>query len=178
VTVSTKPYFNGTLPQSLAWQAVSFLRCEWPFLFTGPNRLRDRPGCDLPTTHVVRVDGEVLLSYAEVVSATALRAGGPVSVLGLSNVFTFPPYRREGHASAIMAAVDNVISDSNAELAILFCDIELEPFYAERGWQVPPTGSIQTPGRPPRIMVRAGRAGAVPLAVGLTAPPVILDMQW
>jgi hypothetical protein len=178
VTVSTRLYSGAMLPQSLAWQALSFLRCEWPFLFTGPNRLRDRPFGDLRTTYVVRIDGEVLLSYAEVLSATGTRAGEPVNILGISNVFTFPPYRREGHASALMAAVGQVIGDSNAEVAILFCENELEPFYAARGWRVAAAGSIQTPGRAPRAMVRPGPArGARPL-VGITAAPLKLDMQW
>jgi hypothetical protein len=105
VAVSTQLYPGGTLPQSFTWQALSFLRCEWPFLFTGANRLRTRPmGDDPTTTYVVRADGEVLFSYAEILRVLAARAGGPVPVLGVSNVFTFPPYRREGHAAAIMRA--------------------------------------------------------------------------
>ncbi len=151
MTVSTLRYSNNMLPQGLTWQALSFLRCEWPFLFRGSNRLRDRPFDDVPTTHVVRVEGNVLLSYAEVLSATAMRAREPVPVLGLSNVFTFPPYRREGHASAILAAVGDIISDGNAELAILFCENELLPFYAARGWQLAAAGWIQVPGGTPPL---------------------------
>jgi predicted N-acetyltransferase YhbS len=178
MTVSTQLYPGGTLPQSFTWQALSFLRCEWPFLFAGANRLRTQPFGDLSTTYVVRADGEVLLSYAEILCMTAARAGEPVRMLGLSNVFTFPQYRREGHASAIMRAVGERINDGDADLAILFCEKELEPFYAARGWQVAPVGSIQAPGTAPRTMVSAGPARDAQLAVWLSAAPVMLDARF
>jgi hypothetical protein len=178
VTVSTRIYSDDTLPQILVWQALSFLRCEWPFLFTGDNRLRTRPFGGPATTYVVQADGEVLLSYAEVLRVTAERACEPVRVLGLSNVFTFPPYRAEGHASAIMRSVADIINDSDAELAILFCEKELEPFYAARGWQLAPAGAIQAPGTAPRTMSCAGPALGTRLDTWLAAGPLILDARW
>lgn len=178
MTASTRLYRGGTVPQSLVWQALSFLRCEWPFLFTGPNRLRDQLFGGAATTYVVRADGEVLLSYAEILSATGVRAGASVRVLGISNVFTFPPYRREGHASAIMAVAGDIISNSNAELAVLFCEIDLERFYAARGWLPAPAGAVKTPGSAPRTMVRAGPGTKAQLPAALAASPLQLDTQW
>jgi len=178
VTITTQVYSDDTIPQNLTWQALSFLRCEWPFLFTGTNRLRTRPVGGWGTTCVVQADGEVLLSYAEVLRLTAVRAGEPARVLGLSNVFTFPPYRREGHASAIMRAVADIIHDSDGELAILFCDEELAPFYGARGWQVAPAGSIQAPGTAPRTMACAGPALGTRLDTWLAAAPLVLDARW
>jgi predicted acetyltransferase len=55
-------------------------------------------------------------------------------VLGLSNVFTFPPYRNEGHASQLVTAAGQQIDNSGADLAILFCESALEPFYSAHGW--------------------------------------------
>jgi Acetyltransferase (GNAT) domain len=178
VTVTTQLYSDDTIPQTLTWQALSFLRCEWPFLFAGDNRLRTRPFGGQATTYVVQADGEVLLSYAEVLRVTAVRACEPARVLGLSNVFTFPPYRAEGHASAIMRAVAGVINTSDAELAILFCEKELEPFYAARGWRVAPVGSIQAPGTAPLTMARAGPALSTALDAWLSAAPVLLPARW
>jgi len=157
---------------------LSFLRCEWPFLFTGANRLRARPFGDLCATYVLRADGEVLFSYAEVLAVVGRRAGEPVNVLGLSNVFTFPPYRREGHASEIMRTVRELINASDAELAILFCEERLEVFYAARGWQPAPPDSIRAPGTAPRTMVRAGRAVGSELAAWLAAAPIMLDTRF
>jgi hypothetical protein len=178
VTITTQLYSDNTIPQSLTWQALSFLRCEWPFLFAGSGRLRTRPFGGPGTTYVVRADGEVLLSYAEVLRVGASRAGEPTRVLGLSNVFTFPPYRGEGHASAIMRAVAGLINDRDAELAILFCEKELAPFYAARGWHVAPVGSIQAPGSAPRTMACAGPALGTRLDAWLAAEPLILDARW
>jgi hypothetical protein len=178
VTVSTQVYSGGTLPQSFTWQALSFLRCEWPFLFTGADRLRAQPFGGVSTTYVLRADGDVMLSYAEILRVMAARAGDPVRVLGVSNVFTFPPYRREGHAAAIMRAVGEHINDGDAELGILFCEKKLAPFYAARGWQVAPARSIQAPGAAPRTMVRGGPAGVSQLAAWLSAAPVTLDSRW
>jgi hypothetical protein len=178
VTITTQLYSDNMLPQSLTWQALSFLRCEWPFLFAGSGRLRTRPFGGPGTTHVVRADGEVLLSYAEVLRIGASRAGEPTRVLGLSNVFTFPPYRGEGHASGIMRAVAGLMNDSDAELAILFCEKELAPFYAARGWQVVPANSIQAPGTAPWTMACPGPALGTGLDAWLTAEPLVLEARW
>jgi predicted N-acetyltransferase YhbS len=98
--------------------------------------------------------------------------------VALSNVFTFPPYRNEGHASAIMRGVGEVINGGDAKLAILFSEKELAPFYAARGWQPAPAGSIQAPGTAPCTMVSTGPDRAAQLAAWLSAAPVILGSRW
>jgi hypothetical protein len=178
VTASTRVYSGEMLPQGLAWQALSFMRCEWPFLFTGDNRLRARPVGGPAATQVLRAGGDVLLSYAEVLRVTAVRAGSSVSVAGLSNVLTFPPYRGEGHASAIMRAVGELINDSEIELAILFCEKELAPFYAAFGWQLAAAGSIQAPGTAPAAMIRPGPGRTTHLGAWLAAAPLHLAARW
>ena len=178
MTIATRSYSASELPQSLAWQALSFLRCEWPFLFAGDDRLRARPFGSDETVCAVRTDGDVLLSYAEVHPVTATRADAALRVLGLSNVFTFPPYRGEGHASAIMHAVGELINHSDAELAILFCESDLVAFYSARGWQLAPGGAIEAPGTAPATMVRPVRAPEAGLARWLAAAPVLLATRW
>ena len=179
MTVTTRTYPGGMLPQDLAWQSLSFLRCEWPFLFTGANRLRARPFGEPAARHLVRADGEVLLSYADIVGAEAMLAAARIDVLGLSNVFTFPPYRGEGHASAIVAAAGQVIEESSADLAILFCQHEVAPFYAVRGWEIAPAGVIQSSTGAPVTMVRAGSARGAEISAGLSSSsPLVLDTAW
>ncbi len=178
MTATTRIYPGGTLPQDLAWQSLSFLRCEWPFLFTGANRLRARPFGDPATMHIVRTEGEVLLSYADVVSAEAVMAGERVDVMGLSNVFTFPPYRGEGHASAIVAAAGRQIEETSADLALLFCEHDLVRFYSAHGWEQVPAGAVQSTSGAPVTMVRQGSAGEVVITTGLGSAPLILDTAW
>ncbi len=178
MTVATQNYAAGTLPAALVWQSLSFLRCEWPFLFGGDNRLRARPFGGPADSHLTRTDGEVLLSYADVVRAEATVGGRPVEVRGLSNVFTFPPYRREGHASAILDAARQLIETSDAHVGILFCEPELERFYSDHGWQRAPAGAIVSPSDAPLAMVRqcSPRGGEVIDSLG--SVPLNLPYAW
>jgi predicted GNAT family N-acyltransferase len=172
------------LPPDLAWQSLSFLRCEWPFLFTGANRLRARPFGDPAVFHLARTDGEVLLSYADIVSAEASVATGRIDVLGLSNVFTFPPYRGEGHASAIVATAGQLIEESSADIAVLFCQAELVRFYSADGWEPTPPGIVQSASAAPVAMVRAASVRGAAISAGLTnadglsVAPLVLDTAW
>ncbi len=178
MTVTTRRFAGGSLPQGLVWQSLSFLRCEWPFLFTGANRLRTRPFGEPAAMHLVRTDAEVLLSYADIIRAEAILAGDRIDVLGLSNVFTVPPYRREGHASAIVAAAGRLIEESSADLAILFCERELAGFYSAHGWESAPAGAIQSPSNAPVTMTLAGSARGAHISAGLTSTPLILGTAW
>jgi hypothetical protein len=178
VTASTRLYSSDKLPQGLAWQALSFLRCEWPFLFSGGNRLRSRPFGDGDTTCATRIEAEVLLSYAEVLQVKGTRAGTPVRILGLSNVFTSPPHRGEGHGSAIIQTVGELIDQSDAEVALLFCEDDLVPFYGARGWHSCPTGTVQAPGSAPATMAKPGPGLETGLMQWLVAAPLQLDSRW
>ena len=178
MAATTRIYPGGALPDYVRWQSLSFLRCEWPFMFTGANRLRARPFGEPAVAHLARTDGEVLLSYADIVRAEATLAADTVGVLGLSNVFTFPPYRAEGHGSAIVAAAGQVIEESGADLAILFCQHELTSFYVAHGWRPTCAGSIQSVSDAPVAMVRPGSARGAQISAGLSTVPLILDTAW
>lgn len=167
-------YENGTLPPQITWQALSFLRCEWPWLFTGEQELRSSP---YPAeVHITCTDGPVLLSYAEVVRSAGVRAGQQVTLLGLSNVFTFPPYRRRGHAAAVVAAANDFIDRNDEALAVLFCEPERRSFYTGHGWTAVPDGAIVSPSAAGLTMVRAS---AWPdLASRLRESPLLLSTAW
>jgi len=178
VTVTTRVYPGGMVPQDLVWQSLSFLRCEWPFLFAGANRLRARPFGTPAAMHLVRTDGEVLLSYADIVRTGAILADRRIDVLGLSNVFTFPPYRGEGHASVIVATAGGLIDESSADVAVLFCQNELARFYSAHGWVPAPVGGIQSASKAPVTMVRAASARGAEISACLSTTPLILDSAW
>ncbi|MDR2988233.1 MAG: GNAT family N-acetyltransferase [Nocardiopsaceae bacterium] len=169
-------YEQGTLPESLVWQSLSFMRCEWPRLFAGDGRLRSTP---FPAAfHLACIDGSVLLSYAEIVEATGTRDGQGMRVAGLSNVFTFPPYRGEGHASGIVEAANSVLDKQGVEIAILFCEEELMPFYAARGWTPAPAGTIRSAADFPLAMVRQASIQAPDLIAELTRAPIDVATTW
>jgi len=56
-------------------------------------------------------------------------------VYGFGNVFTFPPYRHEGYGQQVMHAAAHYLDASAVDLAILFCQPLLEPYYAQSGWE-------------------------------------------
>lgn len=169
-------YERGKLPASLVWQSLSFMRCEWPRLFTGDGRLRSMP---YPATaHVTCTDGPVLLSYADIVKSEAIRAQRALSVIGLSNVFTFPPYRHEGHASEVVKVADSLIDAHQPGIAILFCERDLVSFYSARGWTSALTGSIVSPADGAIAMVRHTSMSGPNLIAELERSPLTLASAW
>lgn len=176
MTAKIAIYEQGELPESLVWQSLSFMRCEWPDLFAGDGRLRSEP---FPASvHLARTDGSVLLSYADIVETTALRDGKQIRVAGLSNVFTFPPYRREGHASEMVRAANSLIDEREPEIAILFCEDELVRFYSALGWTAAPAGTIASAADIPRAMVRHAPADGPDLIARLLRTPIVVATAW
>ena len=176
MTAKIEIYPRDSLPQPLVWQSLSFMRCEWPSLFTGDGRLRSRP---FPATaHVVCTEGEVLLSYAEIISSAAVRQGGQIPVTGLSNVFTFPPYRHEGLASEIVRAASALIDAQQPEMAILFCKDELATFFSALGWTAAPAGTVVTASGAPLAMVRRPQEEAGTLVASLRRAPISVATAW
>ena len=176
MTAKIDIYQQGALPEALVWQSLSFMRCEWPWLFSGDGRLRASP---FPASvHVACTDGPVLLSYAEVVETTALRDGKEIRVAGLSNVFTFAPYRREGHASKTVRVANSLIDERDPDMAILFCEDELVPFYAALGWTAAPGGGIASAADVPLAMVRQPALDGPELIAGLRQSPVVVATAW
>ena len=176
MTTKIEIYRQGVLPESLTWQSLSFMRCEWPWLFAGEGRLRAAP---FPASaHLACTDGQVLLSYAEIVDSTAVRAGRQIRVAGLSNVFTFPPYRNEGLASEIVRAAHSLIDERQPEMAILFCKDDLVPFYAALGWIDAPAGAIASALEVPRAMVRRAGTDGPDLIGELMRTPVTVATAW
>jgi predicted acetyltransferase len=127
---------------------------------------------------VACTDGPVLLSYAEVVETTALRDEQQIRVAGLSNVFTFAPYRREGHASETVRVANSLIDERDPDIAILFCEDELVRFYAALGWTAAPRGGIASAADVPLAMVRQPALDGADLIAGLRQSPVVVATAW
>jgi GNAT superfamily N-acetyltransferase len=130
-------YQQSDFPAAFKWQAVSFMRCEWPFIFTGElTYLTESYLPELAPVHFVAAEGEVLLSYAAVITLSLNHAGRPFRLYGFGNMFTFPPYRQKGYGRRVLELATEFILNSGVDLSILFCDPQLESFYARTGWQI------------------------------------------
>ena len=89
---------------------------------------------------------------------------------GVSGVLTYPQFRGQGHASALMRRAAAHIEEKRLDLGMLFCDKETEPFYNALGWQALEPGRVVVkddggrtggPGHDPRRPRRpAGGPGA------------------
>ena len=128
-------YTSADFPESLRWQVVSFLRVQWPGGFTGENRLRDwvTKEADHPI-HIVLVESGLLISHTNVVWKFLDHDGATYKAYGLTGVFTYPSFRRQGYGSQVVAAGTEYIQKSDADIAMLYCDEDLRALYANRGW--------------------------------------------
>lgn len=124
---------DDEFPAELHWQAVSLMRVEWPFIEDGMVR-RTYPA-SLAPTHVVVEDDGLLLSYAAVIRLTLTHAGKEFAARGLGSVLTFLASRRRGYRSQVVAAATALIRESDADVAALFTDDNLERFYTRHGWE-------------------------------------------
>ena len=129
-------YLQSDLPAVLKWQAIAFIKTEWPFVFTGDDLfLTDPSPPDMDPVHFVVAEGDSLISYASIFRLNREHAGTRYAVYGFGNLFTFLPYRRQGYGGRVLTAATDFIQKSDVDVAILFCEPHIEGFYAARGWE-------------------------------------------
>ena len=126
-------YRHDELPSDLKWQAVSYMRVEWPFINGG--MLRETYPAELRPVHFALVEDDLLLSYAATFRLRVEHAGEEYEMEGFGNVFTYPASRRKGYGRRVVEAAAGHIRGSHADVAVLFCQPELEGFYAASGWE-------------------------------------------
>ena len=125
--------FEGELPDHLNWQAVSFMRTEWPWIDGGLlRRPYDRA---LGPTYFVLVVDDLLIAHAATIALDVEHAGQRWRMAGLGNVFTFPSFRGRGYGSQVVAAATGHILAGPADLGGLYCGQRRIGFYARHGWQ-------------------------------------------
>ena len=130
-------YLQQDFPGIYNWQAIAFMRCEWPSIFQGDILYLSTPyPPEFEPVHFVMAEGESLLSYATLMKLNIPHAGRDYAVYAFGNMFTFAPYRKQGYGQKILRAATEFIQQSNVDIAILFCDKSLEKYYALEGWQV------------------------------------------
>jgi predicted acetyltransferase len=127
-------YTEADFPPELEWQALSFVRIEWASTFTKEERLTKHLWSGQNPTHLVIAEAGVLISYAAVTRTVTEHAGSTYTTCGLSSVLTYPSFRREGYGRQVVETATQVMEQSGAELALLWCEPHLIPFYRQSGW--------------------------------------------
>ena len=129
-------FFESPLvPESFKCQILSFVRIEWPELFSGDHRLRDwtsKPELH-PVTLLIEEEG-VLISRLEVVWDVLLHADIVYMTYGLSGVFTYPAFRQKGYGlQLIESAKDYIAQRGDADLVLFHST--LKGFYEKAGFE-------------------------------------------
>jgi len=77
--MATLTIFSQTdFPALLKWQAIAFMRCEWPGIFKGDLRFLSEPySPNMTTAHFAIHEGDSLISYATTLTLRLLHAGTP-----------------------------------------------------------------------------------------------------
>jgi GNAT superfamily N-acetyltransferase len=132
---------HADLPREFDIQLWAFARLVWGENLRGDARFRTRSWDEPSPTHFVRAAGELLISHVLVLPLSFEADRAALRVGGVGAVLTFPQFRREGHASALMRRAA-VHIDQTADVGMLFCDVENVPFYQRLGWIVLPRGRI------------------------------------
>jgi GNAT superfamily N-acetyltransferase len=132
--VRCEVYASEALPVGVKWQILSYVRVEWWWVFQGKNRLWDYTQKGTRPVNVVLMEEDVLVSHAEVNWRMLAHEGEVFKVYGLSAVFTYPAFRKEGFGRQVTQAATEYILSSDGDVAMLFCLPELVPFYEGCGW--------------------------------------------
>jgi len=136
-------YRRPDLPRLIEQQVFDFGRIVWADGFRAEDRFRDRMH-EVPddTTHFVRAAGSLLVSHVQVIPIDVEGRQGRLVVGGVSSVMTYPNFRGEGHASALLRRAAEHIASSRMDIGMLFCDSENVPFYERLGWDVLDAGRV------------------------------------
>ena len=123
------------VPERFQCQVLSFVRIEWPELFTGNLRFRD--WTSKPELHPVTFlfeEGGVLISRLEVVWDVLHHAGEVYTTYGLSGVFTYPAFRKQGYGLQLVRSARDYIEQQPGADIVLFHST-LKGFYEQAGFE-------------------------------------------
>jgi predicted N-acetyltransferase YhbS len=150
-------YLRAELPRLIEQQVLDFGRIAWFDGAEGDDRFRERMH-QVPqdTTHFVRSAGSLLVSHVQVIPIDLEGRDRRLLIGGVSSVMTYPVFRGEGHASALLRRAADHIGSSRMDLGMLFCDEGNVPFYERLGWRALELGRVvvtEHPDSDDRVMV-------------------------
>jgi hypothetical protein len=95
-------YRHPELPAHLAQQVFDFMRIVWSDGFSAEDRLRQHMHDTPDAVRFVRVAGDLLVSHVAVIPISVPGRDRTVRIGGVSSVMTYPQFRGEGHATALL----------------------------------------------------------------------------
>jgi len=132
------------LPPHFEWQIRTFLRILW-FDKNEDDLNESLTAEELHPVYFVLARENRLISYARIIWLTINHLGNAYKMYGLGDVFTFPASRNKGYGSRVIESATNYIrADSEADVAILLTEPDLENFYRSIGWEYIPDLKLLT----------------------------------
>ena len=150
-------YRRPDLPRLIEQQVLDFGRIVWTDGFIGEDAFRDRMH-EVPddTMHFVRAAGSLLVSHVQVIPIEIDGRERRLRIGGVSSVMTYPPFRGQGHSSALLRLAADHIVRSGLAPGMLFCDEHNRAFYERLGWGALAPGRVvvrEDPDADDRVMV-------------------------
>ena len=170
--IEERTYEHDAFPRELEIQVLAFMRIVWADAFTKEDRHHSRMWPVPPPVHFVRAIGDLLVSHASFLPLEFDDGrGGRIRVAGVGAVMTYPQFRGEGHASAIMRRAAAHIA-ATADVGVLFCDESNVPFYERLGWVRLAPGRVIVGGAvPDDVVMVLGDPAVLP-------DPLRTDRHW
>ena len=129
-------YPRTELPPELNWQIISYIRATAPDALNGFDWWKywmSEDGND-HSHHMILAENGIMISHTEVVWKTLKHSGETYKVYGLTSVFTYPGLRHQGYGTQIVEAGTKHIRESDADIGLFNCQLQLESFYSRCGW--------------------------------------------
>ncbi len=143
-------YRSDEMPPDIACQIITYFRAIMLDWATGEDRFHDPFAHSTLFDHFLIMERGMMISHADVSFRTVTHAGETYRMACVGEVMTQSTFRHEGHGARTAAAATNFIVNSDADLAMLTTDPELEGFYNASGWVAVPDLDIThgDPGQP------------------------------
>ncbi len=122
------------IPPLIHQQVLDFLRHEWPDGFEGENRLRKWITEEEmhPVTFLL-IEKGILISCVQVVWKYLEHAGETYKAYGLTGVFTYPQFRKQGHGLRLLQAAREYIEKQDVDIVMFNSD--RTGFYEKGGFE-------------------------------------------
>jgi len=122
------------IPPLIYQQILDFLRIVWTDGFQEKNRLRDWVTNEKihPVTFLL-VEKGLLISCVQVVWKYLEHAGNTYKTYGLTGVFTYPQFRKQGYGIKLLNATREYIEKQDADIVMFNSD--KTGFYEKAGYE-------------------------------------------
>jgi GNAT superfamily N-acetyltransferase len=131
-------FTNQDLPDAFAHQIRDFIRIHWFDIFQYELHAPVLSE-EWQPVYFVLADAPALFSHAAVEIHSVTCAGQTYSCAGLSNVFTYPAFRKRGYGGQVVQAAMEYLTASACDVSLLWTDADKAGFYERYGWQHLPT---------------------------------------